>query len=456
MTVRIEPRFLQGENQNPGMRLLARLDWGLVLAVVVLTCVGCFFIFSATLHNGRASFLLTRQISAACVGSVALVFLTLLPYQGFQTYHRLVYGFCLFLLVVTLVFGVSLRGSRSWIDLGPIYFQPIEVVRLGLATVLASLACRRDVRFWWEAVFLVVVAVVPFGLVLCQPDLSSALAILPMLFSVLYVAGAPTGFLVALGVCGALSLGIPLADTFFSTTADRWVSAPALMRWVARSFQETKVLLSFWGGVLLFLALGWWFLRRWRIYLSVFSLVVALSSVAVGVAGSFAVDRALKTYQRKRLIAFVDPGVDPLGAGYNILQSQIAIGSGRLVGKGYLSGSQAQLGFLPEKHTDFIFSLIGEETGFLGAFLVLGLYAWVVWRAFDIAAKARDHFGRYLAVTLGTFFAFSGVVNMGMAMGLMPITGIPLPFLSYGGSGLVGSYMAIGLLMSIHWRRYGV
>jgi rod shape determining protein RodA len=140
-----------------------------------------------------------------------------------------------------------------------------------------------------------------------------------------------------------------------------------------------------------------------------FALAVALTVIAMGVAGSFVVDRAIKPYQRKRLIAFVDPAVDPLGAGYNILQSEIAVGSGRFVGKGFLSGSQSQLGFLPEKHTDFIFSLVGEETGFLGALFLLAVYFWVAWRAFDIAITARDYFGRYLATALGAFFTFSGL-----------------------------------------------
>ncbi|HNG45566.1 MAG TPA: FtsW/RodA/SpoVE family cell cycle protein, partial [Elusimicrobiota bacterium] len=192
-----------------------------------------------------------------------------------------------------------------------------------------------------------------------------------------------------------------------------------------------------------------------RLVFLLVGIVLAVAAVAwAQAAKTKRVKAELKTYQRKRLIAFIDPAVDPLGAGYNILQSKIAIGSGRLFGKGFLSGSQSQLGFLPEKHTDFIFSVIGEEMGFLGAVLVLAVYFWVAWRAFDIAFTARDRFGRYLASALGAYFAFSGLINTGMVMGLMPVTGVPLPFLSYGGSGLVGSFMAVGLLLSIHLRRY--
>jgi rod shape determining protein RodA len=227
-----------------------------------------------------------------------------------------------------------------------------------------------------------------------------------------------------------------------------------ILSWVRRAFLERPVFFQFWGLVCAGFWGFWWFLRRWRVFIPGVYLAVSLAVIVSGVAGSFGVEKALKLYQRKRLIAFVDPAIDPLGAGYNILQSQIAIGSGRFFGKGYLSGSQAQLGFLPEKHTDFIFSMIGEELGFAGSLFVLALYFWIVWRAFEIAAVARDRFGRFLAVALGTYFGAAGIINIGMVMGLMPVTGVPLPFLSYGGSAIVGAFLAVGVLLSIHLRRY--
>jgi len=254
-------------------------------------------------------------------------------------------------------------------------------------------------------------------------------------------------------VFGFLALGIPLASTYFKLVGDR--SQDSWLWGGMRSvFLERRAFFLFWSGVCLSLAGGWWFLRKWRVFIPSLTLFCSLAVVVSGVAGSFAVKKALKDYQRKRLIAFVDPSVDPLSAGYNILQSEIAIGSGRFFGKGFLGGSQTQLGFLPEKHTDFIFSLLAEEWGFIGALIILLLYFFVVWRSFEIALAARERFGRYLAVGLGTIFAFTGIVNIGMVMGLMPVTGLPLPFVSYGGSSLVGAYLAVGLLLSIHLRRY--
>lgn len=455
MTPEIVPRFFHRGHSTGPQKVFARLDWSLLAAVMGLSMVGILFIFSATLQGGHAASYLVRQGLGLGVGFLAMVFLALLPYQVFQTYAKSVYGLSVILLILTLLFGTRLRGSRSWIDLGSLYFQPVEITRLALAVALAAYANARsrNLLHWRGSIPPLVLAGVHFGLVLMQPDLSSALVMAPMTLAVLFAAGMPLGFVATLLATTLLALGIPLTGTYFSVVSDRWADH-RWMLWISRAFQERGPLLLLWSGVATAVIAFWWFLRKWRVSLSGFSLGVSLTVIVLGVAGSFAVDRAIKPYQRKRLIAFVDPAVDPLGAGYNILQSEIAVGSGRFVGKGFLSGSQSQLGFLPEKHTDFIFSLVGEEAGFLGAFFLLAVYFWVAWRAFDIAFTARDYFGRYLATALGAYFAFSGLVNIGMAMGLMPVTGVPLPFLSYGGSGLVGSFMAVGLLLSIHLRRY--
>jgi len=455
VTVEITPQFFRAGPRSAGSRVLARLDWSLLGAASALAVLGIFFIYSATFHGGHAASFITRQITALCVGVAAMIFLALLPYQIFQTYARGVYGMGVALLVLTLLVGTRLRGSKSWIDLHWFYFQPVELARLALAVALAAHADAngRELRQWPGLVLPVVLAGVHFGLVLIQPDLSSALAFGPMTLAVLFAAGAPGGALVALLAVALLALGLPLASTYFSIVGDRYADGTAAA-WIARAFQETGPLLALTAAAVGLMVFGWWFLRRWRLPVTGFALAASLAVLVSGVAGSFVVDRALKSYQRKRLIAFIDPAVDPLGSGYNILQSKIAIGSGRFFGKGYLSGTQTQLGFLPEKHTDFIFSHIGEETGFLGALLVLALFFWVAWRAFDIAFTARERFGRCLAASLGAYFAFTGLINIGMVMGLMPVTGVPLPFLSYGGSGLVGSFLAVGLLLSIHLRRY--
>ncbi|NLM96311.1 MAG: rod shape-determining protein RodA [Halanaerobiaceae bacterium] len=160
-----------------------------------------------------------------------------------------------------------------------------------------------------------------------------------------------------------------------------------------------------------------------------------------------------KEYQLNRLIVFINPHIDPTGSGYHIIQSQIALGSGRLFGKGLFSGTQNQLGFVPEKHTDFIFSVIGEEFGFIGVLVVVALYLFLLWQILNIARNARDNYGRLVAVGVATMFFFHVLENIGMTMGLMPITGLPLPFISYGGSSMISSLAAIGLVTNINIRR---
>jgi rod shape determining protein RodA len=162
----------------------------------------------------------------------------------------------------------------------------------------------------------------------------------------------------------------------------------------------------------------------------------------------------LKSYQLSRLLVFIKPDMDPLHTGYNLLQSKIAIGSGQLAGKGLFHGTQTNLKFIPEHHTDFIFSVVGEELGFLGAVILLSLFAILLWRAFRIAVTARDAFGTMLAVGIVLMFFFQIVVNVGMTMGIMPITGVPLPFVSYGGSSLLVNFFCVGLLINIGMRRF--
>jgi rod shape determining protein RodA len=162
----------------------------------------------------------------------------------------------------------------------------------------------------------------------------------------------------------------------------------------------------------------------------------------------------VRDYQIERLRSFLDPAADPLRAGYNLQQAQIAIGSGGLFGRGYLNGTQTNLDFVPEQHTDFVFTVVGEELGFMGAMLLLGLFAVLLWRGFRTALMSRDSFGTLLATGIVTMMAFQIFVNLGMTMGIMPVTGIPLPLVSYGGTAMLTNWVAVGLLLNVHMRRF--
>jgi len=196
------------------------------------------------------------------------------------------------------------------------------------------------------------------------------------------------------------------------------------------------------------------FLRNFMIKIPLIYPALLCASLVLGCAASIPVEKSLKDYQRKRLVVFLNPKADPRGSGYNIIQSKIALGSGKFSGKGYKKGTQTQLGFLPEQHTDFIFSVVGEEGGWLAAQLTLAFYFLFLWRALRIAKEARDRYGSYVATGLATMFAFYAFINIGMVMGIMPVTGMPLLLLSYGGSSMVSSLCAVGILESIHMRRF--
>ena len=200
--------------------------------------------------------------------------------------------------------------------------------------------------------------------------------------------------------------------------------------------------------------LAWWFARQLRFRIPKIYFATAFLIILSGWSSSSLFLNSLKDYQRKRLDVFFSPGLDPMGAGYHVIQSKVALGSGKIFGKGLFSGTQGRLGFLPEQHTDFIFSVLGEELGFVMSGFVVLLYLGLIWRALVIAGDARDLFGSMVAVGIGCMFAFYVFINLGMVMGLAPVTGLPLPFLSYGGSSLISSLAAVGILLSIHERRY--
>jgi rod shape determining protein RodA len=181
---------------------------------------------------------------------------------------------------------------------------------------------------------------------------------------------------------------------------------------------------------------------------------VASLALVLLVVGGIGWQYALKDYQKSRIYTFLDPSLDPKGAGYHKIQSQIAVGSGGLLGKGYRQGTQAQLGFLPARHTDFIFSVLAEETGFLGVSFVLGLYLLLLWRMLDTAQVARDRVGACLAAAIAATFAFQVVYNIAMVAGLVPVKGLPLPLLSYGRSSLLSSFLAVGLILNVRMRRF--
>jgi rod shape determining protein RodA len=431
------------------------MDWPTMAAIGVLVAIGLVAVFSAVNPSGASLRFIMKQLVSIGIGVFFIFLLSSLNYQIFRAYPWVIYGLTILALLSVLLIGHRIHGAKSWIVFGPLSIEPVEIARIGFIVTIAGLLDQpeREMSVFKCMSHVFVLGGLHMILILREPYLGGTLVYGPIMLAMLYFAGIPSIYLLAVIFYGGVAIGIPLISTYFSMQPQLLALHP-IANFLVSSAGGTRSAIE-----LLFLATAvifslWWFLRELRMripwqYPTFLSLIVA-----VGVYTAHIIQHLIKDYQRKRLVVFLSPGFDPLGAGYHILQSQIAIGSGRLFGKGLFSGSQTQLGFLPEKHTDFIFSVIGEEMGFFWAAVVIIAFGVLVWRSFVIATESQDKFGSLIAIGVGCLFAFQCVMNIGMTLGLLPVTGVALPFVSYGGSQMACAMIAIGLLQSVNFRRY--
>jgi rod shape determining protein RodA len=431
------------------------MDWVLFGVTVFLVLTGLVAIYSATLTYGNASKFVGTQVSAVLIGFVCMILLMAFNYQYYKQITYFLYAGSIFVLMLVLVAGVTIKGTKGWFHLGYFAVQPVEFTKIVFILVLAGYLDKK----WKEMkkiTSLAVPSLILMGhilLVMIQPDFSSTLVYYPVLLVLLFLSGTETLYLVGIIIYGAIAAGIPLMATYFKMQPLILKASPMLNYIVLASKGGSKMAIVL-ITVILMVFVTWWFLNQLKFQIPIIYVVALSLIIGAGTVSSLGVQKSLKEYQRKRLIVFLNPDIDPLGSGYNINQSKIAIGSGQFFGKGLFSGTQSKLGFLPEQHTDFIFSVLSEETGFFFSALTVFMYFVLVWRALIISRDARDRYGSLVAAGIATIFTFHGVINMGMVMGLMPATGLPLPILSYGGSCMVSSLCSIGILFSIHVRRF--
>jgi rod shape determining protein RodA len=344
---------------------------------------------------------------------------------------------------------------RGWFDFGFISFQPVEIAKVMFILSLASFLDKRA-EDSGKVSFLIFAFAMLAGhlmLIMMQPDFSSTLSYFPVTLTLLFMAGVNLFYLFCITVLGSLAVGIPLLETFLDMQL-KSLGNEFFLKSLAVSLKTGWIDIYIIAAVLFLIVGGWCLLRKLRVKIPIIYPVILCAAILIGCVASIPVEKSLKNYQRKRLVVFLNPKVDPRGAGYNIIQSKIAIGSGRFTGKGFKRGTQTQLGFLPEQHTDFIFSVISEEGGWIMSQLTIFLYFLFIWRALTIARCARDRYGSLVASGFAAMFTFYAVINMGMVMGIMPVTGMPLLLLSYGGSSIFSSLCAIGILCSIHMRKH--
>jgi len=395
------------------------LDWVLVWSALGLIAMGLAMVYSATSVPGAHHGLWIKQLLWA-IGALGATWMAAsIPYRVFDSLAYPLYVISLILLALVLVIGTSAFGARRWLDLGPMNFQPSELAKIATALALAR---RMDdpkldlsrIRDWLPPLVLVLV---PFGLVARQPDLGTSLAFPIMLVAMYFWAGMPVPQLI-LGLSPILNV----------------------------------ILFAITGTVAWFGALLAALLLLFRPRLPTL-LAVLLINTAVAVAMPH-LWNGLHDYQKQRIETFLNPGQDPHGAGYQIIQSRIAIGSGGVTGKGYLRGTQKALAFLPMRHTDFVYSVVGEELGLIGALFVVILYALLIMRGYGVALSARNGFASLMVVGLVTALFYHILVNMLMTIGWAPVTGLPLPLLSYGGTALLVNGIQIGLVLNVAMRRH--
>ena len=284
-------------------------------------------------------------------------------------------------------------------------------------------------------------------IILKQPDFGTAIIFIPILLTMLFVGGADVSHLITIVLIASIAIVLPMVLTY-----REWVGAEG-SSFLLDFFQDAGLLLIV-SGVLLLITLVTFTLHFFSTMKFLRKIYIPGVIISLGLMISVVIQKLFKVYQKRRILVFLNPDLDPQGSGYNIIQSKIAIGSGGFLGKGFLKGSQSQLGFLPEKTSDFVFSVVSEEWGFIGSIILVGLLGFIVLRGVQTAFEAKDKFGALLASGITTIFFFHIIINIGMAVGIMPVTGLPLTFISYGGSNLFVSMISIGILLNIRARKF--
>ena len=395
-------------------------DVPLIAVALLLTAYGIAMVYSAGETDAPtvAAGLYRRQLAWFGIALVAAFTISRASVRLVEWMTLPLYALTLVMLLVTMALGTgagTAASMKGWLTIGGIRLgQPAELAKIAVVLMLARvLAARREppkslLDLWKPGL----VVAIPWLLVMAQPDLGTGIVFIGIFFTMLYWAGVSAPLLLL-------------------------VASPAISLLLTPST-------GLWGAwFFLLIALVLWY----KPYL-IEGIILVSANIFTGVAAPILWER-LAPYQRNRLLVFLDPSVDPRASGWHVIQSQVAIGSGGWFGKGYLMGTQKRLAFLPAQHTDFIFSVVGEELGFIGVMVALGLFVWLFLRIVRIASGANDAFASLVAFGLLGSWLVHVVVNVGMTLNLMPITGIPLPFFSYGGSFLLASWIALGLLARI-------
>ncbi|MCF8305170.1 MAG: rod shape-determining protein RodA [Ignavibacteriales bacterium] len=396
-----------------------KIDFAILVPAFLLAISGLIAVYSSTINHPTANGNFDRQFIFLLLSVAAVIIIYFLPILTFRWITIVFYVISIFFLVLVLIMGKTVYGAKSWLSFGLIGFQPSELAKLGTILLLALWLSNRkqDINNIFDLGVSLSIGLLPVFLILLEPDMGTAIVFIAIIISMLFWAGIN---LFALFV--VISPGVMIFMSLFG--------------WLGLA-----------GGLLLVITSLLLFRRNIFTSLTVF--VVNLSS-----AFFFEfIFRLLKPHQQQRIDSFLNPDLDPLGNGYNALQAKVAVGSGGLIGKGFMQGNQTQLRFIPEQWTDFIFCVIGEEFGFIGSLIIIGLYILLLYRLLKLAHTVKDKFsGLIISGMIGLFFSHFAI-NIGMNIGIAPVIGLPLPFISYGGSSLLINMALIGLALNIYRNR---
>ena len=403
------------------------LDWVSLALWAALASIGLVAIYSAT-HGPAKEFLLesvqqnfSRQLTFFGVSAVALVVILLLPARFIVRMAPVAYVFCLGLLGAALAFGRVINGAQSWLQVGPVSLQVAEVAKVGTVLAVTALLSRKEARLG-SVPYLVGAAVlilIPAVLVVLQNDTGTGLVFLSLIPVMLFWSGAIPLTWMALLAAPALAVYLVIVNPLYAAVFVA-LAAGGMVLWT-RSYAMSGLMLVAAGGV--------------------------------AIAAYVGLYQILEPHQVARLVAFDDPEAFRYGAGFHVIQAKAAIGSGGLFGKGFTNGTQTQLAYIPENSTDFVYTIIGEEFGFLGAMLVLVLFAFLLIRLAGLGVQAGFALPRLFIAGVTGIFLVHIIINVGMTIGLMPVIGIPLPFISYGGSALLANTTMLAIALNLHARR---
>ncbi len=458
-----------------------RFDFWILLCVTVLTTAGILFIYSARFTSkgliNPTQYI--KQIIWASVGLVLIFLICLSDYKRLKRYTPYLYGFLILILILTRIFGKRVNGARSWIGIGGFGIQPSEIGKIFFIFFMAKfLEDSKNMKGFTRFLLGNIYMIIPMGLILIQPDLGTASVYFPIFLVMAFMAGVPVKYILfelmfflltilfailpvynqfipevpytAIQVLSSFKLRVMLilvtsAITVIAVSVRTFFHGRKYFYWI------TYVFLCITGALILSM-----FMQKFLTgFMDPYGIEQSFGEVLLHPSKllEFPLKWRNLSYQMKRLLIFMRPEIDIHGAGWNIYQSIIAIGSGGFWGRGFLQGTQSHNGWLPEQSTDFIFGILSEEIGFVGGLIIISLYMILFFRIIHIIKNNQNVYGTYIATGILAMYAFHFFINVGMLIGIMPITGIPLLFLSYGGSSLLTAMIGAGIVMNINYHK---